>query len=334
MLVGYTMEAVMAILYLIAFLSSKELRTLEDYTKYSSQKKDPNSRIVQAVRGTITNFIESSLLFTFSVLIATMLIGVGNIRGVDIYFSKYSMALAQLTSLFSGAVVLSVWPLQWQSLRRKKLRKGIGFALYALTLAAIYVQNNANNESTWDMHCFQVAGDTYWKGMAALVIIPAGIWFLTILAVFLDSFFEKLEIYRNWSSPSLPFDIPFGWIIAFYGFASTWALFGIFLDLRERIKNAAGDSYQENQWGFGQVLAVGTWAPVIIEFFYILLCKFTKSKVGFEFVKKWGSWVRRSAGGQGSEALGSQMGKGSTVRTAGTFTQWPGSSTRITTDTI
>jgi hypothetical protein len=41
-------------------------------------------------------------------------------------------------------------------------------------------------------------------------------------------------------------------------------LFAIFVVVRQQIKRAAGDSYEENEWGFGQVLAIGIWAPVLL----------------------------------------------------------------------
>jgi hypothetical protein len=281
MLIGYIIEAGLAAGYLIAFVLSKELRSLKENPEDFLQKPKNilMSRLVEAFAGTITNFIDSALLFSFAMLAATILIAAGNIRGIDHDFSKYSLALAQLTSLFSVAVVLSVWPLQWRTLRRKWLRNVNGTVLYIVALAAVWIRGKAMNENTWDIHCLHVAGKAYWEGVVALLIIPGAILLLFSGTMASLALLERLRIYKNCSFPNLPFDISLGWIIALYGFGSTWTLFAIFVDLRQRIQNAAGDSYQENQWGFGQVLAVGSWAPVIIEFLYILICEFAKFRV-------------------------------------------------------
>jgi len=293
MLVAYTIEAVMASAYLIAFLSSKDLRNLDDESTDLPQQDNraPPSRLIQAFRGTIINFIESALLFSFAMLIASIFIAVGNIRHVDYDSSRYSMVLATLMSLFSAAVVLSVWPLQSGILRRKSLRKFTASALFILVISETYVRDSAKNENDWEIQCFEVAGEGYKKVVEALPWIPFGFGALVILIGLSDRLLQCSEIYKKITIPNLTFDFSLGWIVAGYGFASTWALFAIFLDLRQRIKSAAGTSYQENEWGFGQIMAVGNWAPVLIEFLYILFCEFEDIRELLENANNYDSWT-------------------------------------------
>lgn len=58
---------------------------------------------------------------------------------------------------------------------------------------------------------------------------------------------------------------------------AVYALYDIFYDIRfliflrrqEQDISQSGDR-QENQWGYGQVLAVFVWVPVIVEYTYVL----------------------------------------------------------------
>jgi hypothetical protein len=150
-------------------------------------------------------------------------------RGVEYDFSEYSMVLAQLTSLLSGSVVLSVWPLQWRSQRRKKLRKGIGFALYALILVIVIISNYANNKSDWDIQCFHFAGTAFWSAMSGVMYFAGAAFILQLLAACSRALSKRFEIFRNClPSLQLPADAPIGWIVAFFGLTSTWTLFGFF----------------------------------------------------------------------------------------------------------
>lgn len=48
-----------------------------------------------------------------------------------------------------------------------------------------------------------------------------------------------------------------------------WALLAYFSMLREEIIETAGAADEANEWGFGQVLTLGTWVPVVLEWLYI-----------------------------------------------------------------
>jgi len=48
-----------------------------------------------------------------------------------------------------------------------------------------------------------------------------------------------------------------------------WGLMGWLLHLAIEIQSRAGDNNKDNEWTFGQVLSLTTWAPFIVEFAYI-----------------------------------------------------------------
>lgn len=53
--------------------------------------------------------------------------------------------------------------------------------------------------------------------------------------------------------------------------ASVWWLLARLLSLRDQIHALAGDRYQDNDWGFGQVTAVMTWVPVVQEISFAMI---------------------------------------------------------------
>lgn len=63
-----------------------------------------------------------------------------------------------------------------------------------------------------------------------------------------------------------------GWTIpAFGGFAALWGYLFVFMTYRRAVmeKSGASDDGAEAQWTFGQVLALLTWVPALVDFIYI-----------------------------------------------------------------
>jgi hypothetical protein len=63
------------------------------------------------------------------------------------------------------------------------------------------------------------------------------------------------------------------WFGMAFGFASMWTVLGLFTRFHIELIEASGELNWEVQWGFGQVMALGTWASVIVDFFFIWICK-------------------------------------------------------------
>ncbi|KAI0888323.1 uncharacterized protein GGS22DRAFT_96027 [Annulohypoxylon maeteangense] len=49
-----------------------------------------------------------------------------------------------------------------------------------------------------------------------------------------------------------------------------WSMLGLFHIYRDKVNNTAGKDNQNSDWTFGQVLAVATWVPVLVEFVTVL----------------------------------------------------------------
>jgi hypothetical protein len=48
-----------------------------------------------------------------------------------------------------------------------------------------------------------------------------------------------------------------------------WVFLGWFVVLTLQVRKRAGENNRDNEWTFGQVLALATWVPFITEFAYI-----------------------------------------------------------------
>lgn len=56
-------------------------------------------------------------------------------------------------------------------------------------------------------------------------------------------------------------------------FAAMWAQFGMLVWVRSQIITHVSDEDPETEWSFGQILALSTWVPVLVEWTYIFLCE-------------------------------------------------------------
>lgn len=56
-----------------------------------------------------------------------------------------------------------------------------------------------------------------------------------------------------------------------------WTFLFLFTAYREAVKQKAGESDQDTEWTFGQVLSLVTWAPVALELITVYLCKWLAS---------------------------------------------------------
>lgn len=56
-------------------------------------------------------------------------------------------------------------------------------------------------------------------------------------------------------------------------FAMMWSSLAVFYTFRDKTINKDDGDDPQLEWSFGQILAVTTWVPVLIDFFYTLFCK-------------------------------------------------------------
>lgn len=67
------------------------------------------------------------------------------------------------------------------------------------------------------------------------------------------------------------------WAVASFGLLVSWSSAIVIFCARGEFQMAAGDYYEENEMGYGQILAALIWLPVLVEYAYFALCKYMGS---------------------------------------------------------
>lgn len=107
---------------------------------------------------------------------------------------------------------------------------------------------------------------TPWVVAAITVFWGIVIWFIHVLRE------RDSHILNDYKVASVIHTLGALLVTASFGVMCT-ALF-YFLHLRTRTAELAGDSYSENEWGFGQILALVAMMPLFVQFFAICLGEF------------------------------------------------------------
>lgn len=133
-------------------------------------------------------------------------------------------------------------------------------------------RNDPDNESNTDP-CNHRGGAVYWNAMNVAAGLVVGV---PLLWVFVTAFLHTgfgisgvvhNRLIRRWRAV---WSLGVAWI----NLIIMWTIFFYFASLRIDIIHSAGASDAQNTWGFGQVLALGAWIPVVAEFGYIFICRF------------------------------------------------------------
>src|SRR6266568_2665471 len=134
MLVAYCIEAVMATMY----LGFRLLPMVQQRTMSPMRTRDPappgrslkllGQRFIDAIDFTLDDFLETTLVFCFATVVAGMVIALGSDR-------PYDMLQCTLVTGFSLSVVLALWGLHRESMRREHLRNYFFAAIIMLAFA-------------------------------------------------------------------------------------------------------------------------------------------------------------------------------------------------------
>lgn len=281
-------------------------------------------RTLDSFRGSLDGFLTASMLMSIAMLIAAVWTSIvhGKERKIPAgqkvlpYFGSalYDMILSLLAASFSIFPVLLLYALMGRrnsdgsrnhekttnrtDKHRVWLRRGVLGVMWVLAAAEVYLaprgesdyeqRHDANQEANRDI-CNQRGGTTYWHAMKAaqVLIIGMPLTWLVLTSFVITGFgipgLAERPWVRRWRSV---------WRlgIAWLNMLLMWALLAYFTMLRSRIIEASGGLDDENQWGFGQLLALATWVPVAAEWLYIFICEFFRRHF-FPWSEQKGSFI-------------------------------------------
>lgn len=129
----------------------------------------------------------------------------------------------------------------------------------------------------FDVLC-EVIGKAPLNGIRIFSVIAAGLGGVWILYLG----YRKLSSGKKLRELDDDRDVKWGrFAIAFLSWAAMWIFLGLFTRTRARIQMVSGDSNKSNDWNFGQIVALATWAPVIINFVWALIGMFCCLSTGY-----------------------------------------------------
>ena len=265
-------------------------------------------RTLDAFKGSLDGFLAATMLMCIAMISAALYVaGEGyKERAVPpenqaLPFASstmYNQVLSVIAAGFSTFPVLVLYMLISQrersapdegTRRRTWLRRAGLFIIWVLLAVEMFLspranldyddRHNADQEANWD-DCNKRGGTRYWQTMKAAQVLVIGLPLISIVVTFFfTSGFGLRGLDRPWvrriAEMPLVQRLRTGWDlgVAWLNIALTWALLVYFRKLRAEIIESAGAADEANEWGFGQVLTLGTWVPVVLEWLYIFICE-------------------------------------------------------------
>ncbi|ROV87340.1 hypothetical protein VMCG_10696 [Cytospora schulzeri] len=314
--VAYYAEAILATIYLVAFTLGYTRRHLPDSRQHPHSTPETQlspeiyhtkgkglhlgRRAMNAFRGSLNVFLNTSMLFSLVMLSAALYISarrtvehkswLQSSQPIPSGSALYDLVLSLLASTFSVFPVTMLYAIQRRRDVKGALRTGdhqvwirraVLAILWCLTAAEVYIsprgeydyeeRYNYNEEKVLVyLNCEQRGGMPYWHGMIAAqaLVIGAPLLWLVLTLFVLTGFRIPGVVDRPWVSR---WRAKWRLVVAWVNVLFMWGLLAYFTVLRHRINVTAGHLDSEDQWTFGQILALATWAPVVFEFAYIFI---------------------------------------------------------------
>ena len=306
----YYLAVILSTIYFI-FLSLVKIQALKRLRQYSRYEK-----WIDAFNGSVSTFVDTALLFSISMLVAATYRHASSLIHPDKTNSIYGLMNSTYLSAFSIFPPLLLQTLA-KDLRRRRIRLTLWFVviILALSVAGIYYKLTRSpdrlehllfrdaglTQLIWLTTCAPLAMDELGTVLTvAQVLLGLNIsWWIYCAAMGLVHY--RREPGTEKSSPRIKTsrllaqwkkflgkskrlrrfqDMAHIWIPFVNGFACCvmmWALLGPYTAFRKSVFDTMGDSNLDNSWSFGQVLALLTWVPVVIDFVTIRMCEFDAS---------------------------------------------------------
>lgn len=238
------------------------------------------------------------LLFAISVNVASITRWAAPIVHPHEPHAFYGLLNANFMSSFSIFPALALQSLS-PGLRRKRIRLFLWFLviIFALTVEVLYryvygayfkylwSQDTMVSEDIWLAKC-----DSHKMRSILASMTTAGHVFLALnclrwlyhaTATFRRNSLEKLKNgrvdysgagpwRRRWEASQPYLRLLDGAVCGLF----MWTFLFLFTAYREAVKQKAGESDQDTEWTFGQVLSLVTWAPVALELITVYLCEY------------------------------------------------------------
>ncbi|KAF4977989.1 hypothetical protein FDECE_18284 [Fusarium decemcellulare] len=178
--------------------------------------------------------------------------------------TEHTAVFVLLGAMIAISGLQALWPIYRPTCGHRWFAKGIIAALeVSVIIISIYVAQVRTWESDFELYCFHSLPAQHL--ISRILYLPIGITAFGLIIAGLK-WTRKL--------PSGVREELLDYAIIVSGFLMMWFSLALFMHLRTQMGGLVGDSYAENEWGFGQVLAVVACLPTVAQFLAELFLKF------------------------------------------------------------
>ncbi|KAF5684758.1 hypothetical protein FDENT_6561 [Fusarium denticulatum] len=273
MMFVYLMGAILASLYVASFLSS--MYAENDYTTFKTRKPLKEQTFWDNIRSMFYNslgaFHTGLGLLAASVLLATLIICGRKESVYDINMSRLACAVLTASYFLTLPIYLDI---------ERKSISGICFGVVIWLLFTVVMGMSSTAETAARLHGRVPFEANCWDSKASLKASGAIFAFYLIPAVtamlagltYLVGKCSKRPADKVPVLGWLFFRVPWRTLSSTFFLIFMWTALGSLFTLRADIASVNGGGVQESEgsWGFGQILALATWVPVVEEAIVIL----------------------------------------------------------------
>lgn len=292
----------------------KKRRTSNAFDEIPNFRKETslNQTIINlrsALRGTVAGFWEGAVMFSVSLSIAGTVAFFRNSGSYALFFSA-------LVTVFSSSCAYVLWPLVDGITGRRNLYN-VMLALISLQQILLFgafrryvdMDNYYTKVATtsdkhirgelWEQHCFQLIKPIDFIEKIVYVTLVFGsvvlikMFIVEVLRPSLRMLLNKFENFpggqfirtrfleQPWIERNkIKMDIAWKIFVGVCGFSMMWGSYARIWVGKKRLlglSSGNGNLEGENNWEFGQITALLTWAPYSLEFIFVLCCMYSAS---------------------------------------------------------
>jgi hypothetical protein len=271
MLVTYVFQASLVTVCVFALAASRLERTSARADRVSI-----SSRTLLAVRHSIGSFLSASFVFCIAMLFASLLATVDDASNARLT----TWALMLIVPISSVLPVLILYLATGNTLRRAKGWKMLWFVVAILLFALMVRSWHAVRtdgatpgrwdivQSQWESNCLiRLRPGVLLGPIINLALVVGGLLFLGIGAKLVHFVVSKWRRAKEEKSTRLLHIMR--WITIVSAFSVMWTFFGWLIYFTLLLRDRTRNGNKDQEWGFGQILALATWVPCMVEFVYV-----------------------------------------------------------------
>ncbi|KAN0095464.1 hypothetical protein V8E51_016175 [Hyaloscypha variabilis] len=267
-LASYAAEAALVTLYFIAANAE-----IYHYGLHSDLQKNPN-RLMKAFRRASDDLLDGALFFSLSISSA----GWVSLHSGRSYYEKIVFTSANVLALSALFAFIAMFPGQYLKKRGHVLFLIVGSILVESSIQFVaYLIKDSRDYPDYECLHGHFNGRYHPVVFESLFFVLVGLSLL-LGAVALWYWLGHKEEVKQWRSSQEPLKGLHLWgfrarvLVEVVALMVVWAEFIYIWKIRVIMSEVAGTaSWSENQWGFGQILALFVWAPPLLSICAILL---------------------------------------------------------------